>query len=359
MHRFAPLLLAACAHASPASPAAPAAPPPRAAAPAAVAAPAPTAAARPAVSEADVTARSHAVLDAYDQGDEAALRAALAPKFVKFENQHFEGGDELLQDVAGKPVHPARMTRAWSDEHVYVRDDDAVFIAKATEHETGNDSHGNRAYTGWYTVSWVRDHGAWKVVHWSWQPHRTSIENARDMWNDTYRQSVGFNHEPNHLLIDAVRGVPPGAALDVMMGQGRNALYLAAQGWHVTGVDIADEGLRLAREAAAKQHLALATVQADVESYDFGVAKWDLVTMIYAGSSTKMIERIKPSLKRGGRFVLEFFASVPGESGGFSEGQLAKLFGPDFTILRDDLVDDVPDWAKDRARLVRFVARRK
>ena len=31
---------------------------------------------------------------------------------------------------------------------------------------------------------------------------------------------------------------PTGRALDVAMGQGRNALYLAAQGWQVTGVDI-------------------------------------------------------------------------------------------------------------------------
>jgi hypothetical protein len=100
-------------------------------------------------------------------------------------------------------------------------------------------------------------------------------------------------------------------------------------------------------------------VEADADSYDFGVARWDLVTMIYAGSSTKLIERIKPSIKPGGLFVLEFFANVPGEPGGFAEGQLAGLFAPDFAIVRDEAVEDTPDWAKDRARLVRFVARRK
>jgi 2-polyprenyl-3-methyl-5-hydroxy-6-metoxy-1,4-benzoquinol methylase len=35
------------------------------------------------------------------------------------------------------------------------------------------------------------------------------------------------------------------------MGQGRNALYLASLGWRVTGIDISDEGIRQAREAAA------------------------------------------------------------------------------------------------------------
>jgi SAM-dependent methyltransferase len=309
-------------------------------------------------SEAEIIERSHAVLAAYDREDHAALGEVLAPGFISFDNQHITERDAMLEEGAGTP-HPPSVTRGWKDEHVYRRGHDAVFIGMATEHETGNDSHGNRAYDGWYLISWIREGGAWKVAQWSWQPNRSSVERARDMWNGTYRQSVGFEHKPNRLLVDSVRGVTPGAALDVATGQGRNAIFLASQGWHVTAVDISDEGLRIAREAAAAQKLELATVPADIDVYDLGVAKWDLVTMIYAGSSEKTIERIKPSLKRGGRFVLEFFASVPGESGGFKPGQLAKLFGDGFEILRDDTVEDVPDWAKDRAMLVRFVARKK
>jgi SAM-dependent methyltransferase len=315
--------------------------------------------AAPPASLAAIAAQSHALIEAYDRGDAPALDAALAPGFVKFENEHLTDRAGLLQGAGNKP-HPPDTTRIWNDEHVYLRDHDAVFIGMASEHETGNASHGNRAYDGWYTISWTVDHGAWKAAHWSWQPHRTSIENARDMWNGTYRQSVGFDHRPNHLLVDTVRGVAPGAALDVMMGQGRNAIYLAAQGWHVTGIDIADEGLRIARDAAAAQHLDLAAVQADAEAYDYGVARWDLVAMIYAGDSTQMIEKIKPSLRPGGRFVLEYFARRPDQPrGGFAEGQLAKLFGDGFEIVRDEVVDDTPDWAQDRAKLVRFVARKR
>jgi SAM-dependent methyltransferase len=208
-------------------------------------------------------------------------------------------------------------------------------------------------------MAWVRDHDTWRVSHWTWQAHRTSIERARELWNGTYRQAIGFTHAPNRLLVDSVRGVAPGQALDVMMGQGRNALYLASQGWHTTGIDIADEGLRLAREAAAAQHVELTAVQADAEAYDFGTARWDLVTMLYAGSSTQMIEKIKLGLKPGGRFVLEFFAAKPGETGGFATGQLAQLFATGFDIVRDEVVDDTPDWGQNRATLVRFVARKR
>ncbi|HET7499573.1 MAG TPA: methyltransferase domain-containing protein [Kofleriaceae bacterium] len=334
------LVLSACAH-TPVAPVVPAEPPP---------------------TEAMIESLSHELLDAYDRGDHATLDRLFAPGFVMFEYEHLRDRDKMLERSTGKPPHPPKMTRTWKEQHVYLRDHDAVFIGMAAERETGNEVHGNREYSGWYTMSWIRDHGAWKASHWTWEPHQSDIENARAMWNDTFRQGVGFEHKPNRLLVDTVRGLTPGTALDVMTGQGRNALYLASQGWKVTGIDISDEGLRLAREAAAAQHVELQAVQADVKTYEFGVAKWDLVTMIYAGSSTDMIEKIKKSIKPGGKFILEFFAARPGENGtfgGFKDGQLAGLFADGFTIERDEMVEDVPDWAENRARLVRFVARKR
>jgi ubiquinone/menaquinone biosynthesis C-methylase UbiE len=144
------------------------------------------------------------------------------------------------------------------------------------------------------------------------------------------------------------------------MGQGRNALHLAAQGWKVTGVDISDEGLRMAREEAAKRRLALEAVNANIDEYDFGKNRWDLVTMIYATNKVAWIEKAKPSLKPGGLFVVEFFANDGvNTSQGFAPGQLAKLFATGFEILRDEVVEDAPDWAMDRAKLVRFVAKKK
>jgi 2-polyprenyl-3-methyl-5-hydroxy-6-metoxy-1,4-benzoquinol methylase len=41
-------------------------------------------------------------------------------------------------------------------------------------------------------------------------------------------------------------GVPPGSALEIGMGQGRNTIAIARLGWKVTGIDISDEGIRQA-----------------------------------------------------------------------------------------------------------------
>jgi len=151
-----------------------------------------------------------------------------------------------------------------------------------------------------------------------------------------------------------------GTALDLMMGQGRNAVYLASRGWTTTGVDLSDEGVRIARETAAKQKLKLEAIVADVEHWDIGTARWDLITMIYAGTDGKLIERAKAGLKPGGLFVFETFSSegerAPG-TGGAAKGELATRFQGGFHILRDEAVEDTADWGT-KTTLSRFVAQR-
>jgi len=342
------LLIAACSHAPQPQPQAGVAPVPVAPAMATPAAP---------PSKAEITKRSHAVLLAYDHGDVAAVETALAPQFVHFEGDTpLDRDGELAAMRKRKPGVEYVAERTWDDEHVLVHGDDALFIGKAAEVEGGNTSKGGFRHVGWYVLQWVRAGDTWKLALWTWQ--RGGEQSMRDSWNDIFRNGVGFTKEPNRLLVETMKGRKPGAALDIAMGQGRNALFLASQGWKVTGVDISDEAIRLAREEATKRHLTLDALNTNIDTYDFGTNRWDVVTMIYATSNKNWIEKIKPSLKPGGLFVLEFFFNDGTDDGGFKAGELAKLF-EGFEILRDDVVDDAPDWALDRAKLVRFVARRR
>jgi ubiquinone/menaquinone biosynthesis C-methylase UbiE len=180
------------------------------------------------------------------------------------------------------------------------------------------------------------------------------------MWNNMFQVSVGFNHKPNQTLVDAIKGRKPGTALDVAMGQGRNALYLASQGWKTTGVDLSDEGIKIAKDQAAKDKLKLDTIQTDLATFDFGKDRWDLVTLIYAGSDEAEIKKIQTSIKKGGLFVCEFFqkeATAGTGIGGFEHGQLAALF-KDWKIVRNDEVEDIADWSMRKTKLVRFVAQK-
>ena len=80
---------------------------------------------------------------------------------------------------------------------------------------------------------------------------RTEIGGWQVLFNNIYTSpEPGFSTQPNALVVSAVEGRMPGRALDVGAGQGRNAVFLAQNGWDVTAVDIADEGLKIATRNA-------------------------------------------------------------------------------------------------------------
>lgn len=304
--------------------------------------------------DADIVERSHKVMQAYDQGDVAALSATLAHRFV-----HLDGTDALSRDddlkLDPNAVYPLISKRVWSNERVFGSEDAQIFRGLAEEEGTGNEVHGNYRFRGWYTLVWVREMNDWRLGMLAWQLAGNEQE---DSWNSIYRNHVGFSREPNQLLKAVVANVPPGRALDVGTGQGRNGLYLASLGWKVTGVDFAMEGLREAREEASVRNLDFEPVYADLSHYDFGLDKWNLVALIYMPDHPEWIEEIKPSIASGGLFVLEYFARPAGQSsGGVELAALERAF-TGWELLQHEVVEDTPDWARNRASLVRFVAKK-
>lgn len=124
------------------------------------------------------------------------------------------------------------------------------------------------------------------------------------------QEQTRFSTAPNAFLVATLRDLelPPGKALDVAMGQGRNAVHLARLGWDVTGIDLADEGLRVARESAAAVGTRIETVQASFEAFDYGENQWDLISFIYTDAPVlepAYVQRIIAALKPGGLLILE------------------------------------------------------
>jgi Tellurite resistance protein TehB len=76
-----------------------------------------------------------------------------------------------------------------------------------------------------------------------------------ERWNRILTSpSAPFSRKPNEFVVRMAQGRTPGKALDVGMGQGRNSIFLAQQGWTVTGFDPADKAV-----AAASIFLSAAT----------------------------------------------------------------------------------------------------
>jgi len=137
-----------------------------------------------------------------------------------------------------------------------------------------------------------------------------AIEHERIRWNKSLTRDTTykFNKEANTLVVETVKGLKPGKALDLGMGQGRNSLFLAKNGWSVTGVDIADEAVAFALKRAKESNVSIDAHVTPMETFDFGTNQWDLVVHVYEGCfEPARVSKIENALKPGGVLVFEFF----------------------------------------------------
>lgn len=162
--------------------------------------------------------------------------------------------------------------------------------------------------------------------------------------------------------MESIRGRKPGRALDLGMGEGRNTIYLAQQGWQATGVDLSDVAVAQAKARAGQLHVNLVAIVDDLDRYDFGKAQWDLITLFYVhawyhGAKPASPGRLMAALKPGGLLVMEGFAGS--EAFMFQPNELLRDFA-ELRVLRYEDVKDQADWAPgERNHIIRFVGEKE
>ena len=195
---------------------------------------------------------------------------------------------------------------------------------------------------------------------------RERPEAWRPMFNRIYATDTAttFSTEPTPLLVNAVDGLTPGRALDVGMGQGRNAVFLALKGWDVTGFDLSEEGLAAASAQATRAGVPLKALQADAASFDYGREAWDLIVITYGPAfvaEPAFAGRLKSALRPGGLLVIESFASdstAPSRRAvDLDPAELIRQF-QGYRLIRFEDVDGKSEWEPQVTRLVRLIARK-
>jgi trans-aconitate methyltransferase len=131
-------------------------------------------------------------------------------------------------------------------------------------------------------------------------------------WDDRYSTAAAsgdavWSIEPNAWIEQVTGTLPPGTAIDLAAGEGRNALWLASRGWSVTAVDFSAAGLTIGRQRASAAALDLDWVTADATSWVSPTAV-DLVVIAYlqlpAPDLTRAIANAILSLVAGGTLAL-------------------------------------------------------
>jgi len=187
-----------------------------------------------------------------------------------------------------------------------------------------------------------------------------SSEEDRARWDAFYSSNnYVYGKDPSEFLKANISLLPVGRALDIAMGEGRNAVFLAKKGFKVEGVDISDVALRKARRLAREQNVTIKTINADLKKYQVTPGAYDVIINIDF-LERNLYQQIKNGLKSGGVVVFENdtddqLQNPSGKSMSreylLRKGELKEVF-KDFKIIFDRETND------GKRAVARFIARK-
>jgi SAM-dependent methyltransferase len=127
----------------------------------------------------------------------------------------------------------------------------------------------------------------------------------RTIWDDRYRAGAFSDRiHPSEFLVKWLPRIPPGRALDVACGAGRNSLHLAQAGFQVDAVDVSAVALKRARQSARERGLEVNWIESDLDAGIPGDERYDLiVVMRYV--NVALLESLPGRLRPGGYLVCE------------------------------------------------------
>ncbi|QPJ61072.1 MAG: methyltransferase domain-containing protein [Candidatus Nitronauta litoralis] len=167
----------------------------------------------------------------------------------------------------------------------------------------------------------------------------------QERWDSKYENEVYiFGTEPISFIRDNLKLLPKGKVLDIAMGEGRNGVYLAANGFEVEGIDISEVGLKKAHKLAAQNNTRIATRVVDLENAQLEKDKYDVVLCTYY-MQRNLIPQMKAAVKKGGMVVFETYNEDYLKYRKFNpewvlkHNELLELF-KDFKIIRYQAFDD-------------------
>ena len=109
--------------------------------------------------------------------------------------------------------------------------------------------------------------------------HRFEAVHGQAAWEERYqsRRHI-WSGNPNPTLVTEATPLPPGTALDVGCGEGADAIWLAARGWTVTGIDLSPTALARAAEHGRERGFDITWRHVDLTREALDPTTYDLVT---------------------------------------------------------------------------------
>jgi SAM-dependent methyltransferase len=168
-------------------------------------------------------------------------------------------------------------------------------------------------------------------------------KNAERFWDKKYNRSEYiYGKAPAHFLARNVHYIPQGSnVLDMGMGEGRNAVFLARKGLKVLGVDISAVAVKKARRLAREFGVRINTVVASLNKYEIKENSLDAIVCFYY-VDRRLTKKMMSWLKPGGVLIYESHTDLQKTVKGsesyerrylLREGELLNMFDG-FRILK-------------------------
>ncbi len=168
----------------------------------------------------------------------------------------------------------------------------------------------------------------------------SASEEDKKQWNNRYNtKEYIYGKEPIRFLKDNINILTRGKALVLAMGEGRNAIFLAENGFDVDGCDISEVAVEKSKFLAARNNVQLNAFVADLEKYKIPTNKYDLITCIYY-TQKNLIPQIKDGLKKGGMVLFETYTIDQLKYGNDAPGPK----NPAYLLKHNELLDFFRDF---------------
>ncbi|MCO5099300.1 MAG: class I SAM-dependent methyltransferase [Burkholderiaceae bacterium] len=161
-------------------------------------------------------------------------------------------------------------------------------------------------------------------------------------WNARYAgDDYAYGTEPNDFLVAQAALLPVGLpVLCLADGEGRNGVWLAARGFDVTSIDIAQQGLDKAQALAENAGVTIRTERADLTRHDLGEGRWGAIVSIFLHlprrARAALHGRCVRALAPGGVFVYEAYGKRQTEFGTGGPPEPALLASLDDVVAELD-----------------------
>jgi SAM-dependent methyltransferase len=202
----------------------------------------------------------------------------------------------------------------------------------------------------------------------------TIKDQMEKIYRDMSLENIPWNREtPPDILQSLVqsRTIVPCKAIELGCGAGNYVIFMAQQGFDITGVDISGAAIEIAKKSASEKGVTCTFIEADVlgdmpeiwDPFEFAY-DWELLHHIFPGDREKYLKNVHRFLKPGGRYLSVCFSEESLQFGGkgkyrktpidtilyfSSENEMKSLFEPFFRIEELKTIDIEGKFAKHKA----------